>query len=149
MSTITIENSGPEITATNYWDTELNSHGKLYLSTNAGAFRLLLPQGFEREVKEMATAKLVVISRGPWPAQKLTDALEILFDDGTDDPYCLHLSVESADRLPLDEDAQGEWSLTCWKAPARAGYAPVKCLTRPARYRRVKKLPYLKPWSDT
>jgi hypothetical protein len=34
----------------------------------------------------MRTAREVIISRGPWPAQRRTNAIEILFDDGSASP---------------------------------------------------------------
>lgn len=40
---ITISNDGQKIVSTNYWDTEHAKRGFLYLSWNAGAGRLLLP----------------------------------------------------------------------------------------------------------
>jgi hypothetical protein len=43
MTTIHVENHGPLITATNYWDSELAREGKLWCSVNAGAIRVLLP----------------------------------------------------------------------------------------------------------
>ncbi|MDX9788933.1 MAG: hypothetical protein RBT11_19320 [Desulfobacterales bacterium] len=41
MNLIQISNDGPEILSTNYWETEHAKKGFLYMSINAGAFRLL------------------------------------------------------------------------------------------------------------
>ena len=144
MQTITISNHGPLITASNYWQSDLARAGKLFLSTNAGAFRLLIPPAHGNIVAELRTGKHVIVSRGPWPSEQLPDAVEILFDDGSDNPFALHLSPESLDRMPLDTDAGKEWLFTVWTAPRRNG-PPHKALERPAYYRRVDALPCLLP----
>jgi hypothetical protein len=48
---ITITNNGPEIEKTNYFDTNCAKEGKLYLSWNAGAARLLIPECSDRYFK--------------------------------------------------------------------------------------------------
>ena len=84
-----IQNNGQLILASNYWNSDYARAGKVYLSVNAGAFRLLLPDLFTSELADMRTALEVFISRGPWPAQRCSDAIELLFDDWTDNPYAL------------------------------------------------------------
>lgn len=88
----------------------------------------------------------VIISRGPWPEQGKQDVIEILFEDGTDNPYAIHLSSESLDRMPLDsdQDRHGQpprWKLTVW---TRTG----KALELPCRYRRAKQIPCFMPWAN-
>lgn len=144
MEFIRIDNDGPLIVSTNYWETDLATAGNVYLSLNAGSFRLLIPPGVEPSLADMRTGKLVVFSRGPWPSQRLDDAIEVLFDDDTDDPFAFHLSLTSCDRVPLDSDAAKEWRFTAWTQPRRG--VVHQALERPARYRRVASLPYLKPW---
>lgn len=143
---LTIANHGPLILSSDYWGSEYDRAGVLYLSINAGAFRLLLPAGWEREVDEMRSAKLAVVSRGPWPTQRRSDAIEILFDDGSDNPYAIHMDIRQCDRLPLDSEQAAQWVLSVWTAPRRG--KPHKALERPAQYRRVDKLPCLEPWTN-
>lgn len=143
---VTIHNHGPLIVSTNFWETEYATVGKFYVSINGGAFRLLVPPSQEPAIAEMTTAKVVVLSRGPWPAQHRDDAVEILFDDRTENPFALHLTVESFDHLPLDSDAGREWLFTAWTAPRRG--RPHKALERPCWYRRVERIPCLKPWKE-
>lgn len=138
-----IENDGPRIVATNYWDLPAARAGKVLVSINAGAFRVLLPPALEPALADMATARECVVSRGPWPGAGLRDALEILFDDGSDSPYALHLAPESFDRLPTAENAGLAWILSAWTQPRRG--VPHKALERPCYYRIVDCLPYLKP----
>lgn len=141
-----VENHGPLILATNFWDLPEAKLGKVLVSLNAGAFRILLPASAEPTLDDMRTAKECIVSRGPWPAQGLPDAMEILFDDGTDGPFALHLSPQSFDRLPIDDDAAKEWILSVWTRPRRG--RPHKALERPCWYRRVPSIPWLKPKGD-
>jgi len=39
-----IQNDGPEVISTNYWQTAHSRRGYLYLSFNAGALRVLVPE---------------------------------------------------------------------------------------------------------
>jgi hypothetical protein len=142
-----VENDGPRILSTNYWGSDLERAGKLYVSLNAGAFRVLVPATMEFGVSEMATGKGVAVSRGPWPVMRLPDAFEVLWDDGTPDPFALHLSPESFDSLPAPGDVGGEWVCTVWTHP-RGDDRPRLVLKRPCRYRLSKRLPDLRPWNE-
>jgi hypothetical protein len=140
---LTISNHGPLITRTNYWDLPAARAGKILVSLNAGAFRLLIPELLEPALPDMMTAKECLVSRGPWPAQGLPDAFEILFDDRTADPYAIHLTPQSFDRLPGDADIATPWVLSAWTRPRRG--KPHKAFERPCWYRRVPSIPWLQP----
>lgn len=144
MNLITIENNEAEIISTNYWQTEHAIRGLLYLSINAGTLRLLLPEQWTADISDMKTAKVVIISRGPWPAQGKSDALELLFEDETDSPYMMHISAEQVDRMPRDTDRDRHGQPPRWKFSAwtQAG----KVFELPCRYRLVKYLPWMKAW---
>lgn len=137
-----IHNSGPLILSTNYWEHDMEREGLAYLSINDRALRLLLPRQLEEVIPDMATGKLVIASR---PRNPGPYAIELLFEDGTDSPYCVHLGAGQIDRLPLPED-DGREDLTCtvWIQPRRG--EPHEALRRPAAYRVVPRLPWLKPW---
>jgi hypothetical protein len=143
-----VANHGPLIMATNFWKLPAAAAGKFLVSVKVGAFRLLVPASQTAVVSQFATAKGVAVSRGPWPAQRLADGVEIFFDDATSDSFALHLTVESFDRLPLDSDAAGAWILTVWTKPRREGLPPHQALERPCRYRQVAKIPDLRPWEQ-
>ena len=102
MATIIVENDGPIIVNTNYWESEHATAGYAYLTINAGCYRLLMPPGQDQLIQEITTTGVtaVVISRGKWTDQGNRDALEIMFEDGTKSPIALHMSLESVDRLP-------------------------------------------------
>jgi hypothetical protein len=142
VDTLRIENEGPEISATNYFESEYARRGSFYLTLNAGAFRLLVPPVHESAVAEFRTAREVIVSRGPWPAEGRKDALEILFDDHTDNPFSLHFGAEQVDRFPTAEDATGEWVFSAW---VRGKAGPTRAYQTKCYYRIVPSLPYLKP----
>jgi hypothetical protein len=142
-----IKSHGPLILSSNFWDLPEAKLGKLLVSCNAGAFRVLVPVAAEVYLDDMRTAKGCAVSRGPWSAQGLSDAFEILFDDGTTDPFALHLAPESfVDTFPTAQNTAGEWVLSCWTRPRRG--RPHKALERPCRYRIAVRIPYLRPWSE-
>ncbi len=138
MKLFQVENAGPEILSTNYFETEHAALGYIFLSVNAGAFRLLLPPTLEVQLAEMKTGRIVVISRGRWRER---DALEIMFDDGSRDPYCLHLGIEQVDRLPSRaDDGRDDLLFSVWTS------GPRKVWECRCAYRMVATLPCLEPW---
>lgn len=146
---LVIESDGPLIKATNYWDTPQCAAGKLVLSINAGAFRLLLPSQFEAAITpDMAPAREVIVSRGPWPGKGLADAFEVLFDDGSRNPFALHVTPQAfAGPVPDTASAGQWWVFSVWTRPRRG--VPHKALERPCWYRLVPILPCLKPREET
>ncbi|THF64330.1 hypothetical protein [Pseudothauera rhizosphaerae] len=138
---ITIENDGPHLVRTNYWDSAPAQRGYCYLSWNAGCGRLLLPDAMAGDVREMQPAQYVIVSRGPWAGQGGREGIELLFEDRSDSPYCLHLSVEQSDRLLPDADQGGNFSVAVW---TRAGLQ----ITLPGKYRHVAAIPCLDPWVE-
>lgn len=134
-----IRNNGREIVETDYWRSERAARGYVYLSINAGAFRLLVPKILEKEIKEMQTAKEVIISRGPWSQGGRDDALELLFEDGSDEPYSMHIVKEQVDRMPSSSDDGREFVFSIWTEEGKE--AEFVC-----KYREVNRLPYLKSW---
>lgn len=134
---IQIQNNGPEIKSTNYWDLEHAKKGYFFLSINAGVFRLLIPDSQFEQIIEMMKAECVIISRGPWPEQEKADALEIMFEDKSDSPYAIWIVPEQCDRLPLDSDVGKQKIFSAW---TRSG----KAFEIPCYYRRVKQLPWMK-----
>jgi hypothetical protein len=78
MANLLIENNGPLILSTNYWESDLDRAGMLYCSINSGAFRLLLPRGWEDAINEMRTGSIVAISRGPHQPSGLELSLNCL-----------------------------------------------------------------------
>src|SRR5205823_54879 len=63
---------------------------------------MLLPPARYGELAEMRTGKYCILSRGPWPAAQREEAIEIMWEDGSESPYALHLTPESFDLLPAE-----------------------------------------------
>lgn len=87
---LTIGNDGQYLTSTNFWEHELNAAGKYYFSINAGALRILIPDGLEHLVNEMRTAQSVELE-----LERERDIINIWFVDGTETPFCLSASLNS------------------------------------------------------
>jgi hypothetical protein len=134
-----IGNNGQSISSTNYWDSEPAKSGFCFLSWNANAARLLVPDTFESAISEMRSAKYVIVSRGPWPEQSRREALELLFEDESDSPYCMTLCPEQTDRVLPKKDQGGGFVFSVWM---RTG----EMLRLPGKYRVVKTIPCLAPW---
>ena len=137
---ITISNRGQAIEDTNYWDHPNAQAGYFYLSWTAGAARLLVPDNQKLSVREMRSAKYVIVSRGPWHDQGGREAVELLFEDESDCPYCLHLVAEQCDKLIPAAEQGGGFVMTVW---TRGGLK----LRLPAKYRMVDAIPCMKEWS--
>jgi len=134
-----IRSNGQDILETNYWFTPHARRGLFYLSWNPGTARLLVPAAVDAQLDEMRTAKLVIVSHGRWREHGERDALEILFDDGSDNPFALHLGLEQTDRLPPQTEHGRSLVFTAWTQEGEQ-------LRLPARYRVVVEIPCLQPW---
>ena len=106
---ITVQNHGALILQSNYWESDLAQGGKVFCSVNAGAIRILLPPARYGDLADMRTGKYCILSRGPWPDQGKAEGIEIMWEDGSDSPYALHLTPESFDLLPGEPKAGREW----------------------------------------
>lgn len=133
-------NNGPEIYQTNYWDSSFAQNDLHYLTWNAGVARLLIPDTrVKDDLPDMAAAKEVILSRGPWREHEAQIGWELLFDDRSKSPFCLHLSQEQTD-TSIPQVAEGDaFKITIW---TRNGRELQFC----ARFRRVKAIPCLEPW---
>lgn len=138
---IRVENAGPLITSTNYWQTKMSDSGYYYISPNSGVFRILIPPARSGDIAEMRTAKHVVITIGSHRDDPRYNS-EFLFDDETDEPFVLWFSTGQWERLPAAEDFGKSFELTAWEN--RRGN-PHKVLSRLC-YLRNGELPCIQPW---
>jgi hypothetical protein len=136
-----IQNRGQELLTTNFWDTPMAEAGFFYLSWNAGAGRLLVPDAQRGTIEDMKTAQYVVVSRGFWKDAGRPNSLELMFEDFSDTPFSLCLSEGQMDRLLPKADEGGGFDLVAW---TRKGEA----LRLPGKYRLVERLPCLAPWRE-
>jgi hypothetical protein len=144
MSLFIVRNDGQAIVETNYWSSEVARRGLIWCSVNAGAIRVLLPPEREEFLPDMGAASECILSRGPWPAMKLADAFELLWDDGSDSPFAFHLAPESFDSLPAEPMAGREWQLSVWTERERK---PRMEREWTCHWRRSNQLPDLRPWT--
>lgn len=104
---ITIINNGPAIVSTNYWQTEQANTGMCYLSGNAGALRLLVPEAAEGLLQEMRTGTHATIE----PSLHAPGLCwEVVFEDGSETPYSLAIDKRQTDRAMQP----GRCRLTIW-----------------------------------
>jgi hypothetical protein len=136
---IIIANKGQAIESTNFYDSEHAAAGFFFLSWNAGAARLLVPDAQKPALREMKTGKFVVISRGPFETGK--DMLELMFEDHSDSPFCLHIGVDQCDRLIPETEQGGGFLVSVW---TKGGMK----LCLPGKYREVDKIPYMREWIE-
>jgi len=133
-------NKGQLIESTNYFDSENADRGLLYLSWNAGAGRLLVPDSLLSAVREMRDSQYVVVSRGPWVEMNSVPALELLFEDNSNSPFSLILSAGQTNRMLPSRDQGGGFYISVW---TRTGMK----FRHPGRYREVTHLPCLEEWA--
>ncbi len=93
---ISIRNNGQELVYTDYWLAEHAKAGFCYLSANAGALRLLVPEAAEGFLDEMRTGNAVTIENSISNPNKCVD---LVFEDGSTTPFSLSLDREQIDRL--------------------------------------------------
>lgn len=140
---ISTTNHGPLIVSSTYWGSEHEKRGKVYCSVNAGCIRLLVPRRARRLIADCRSGKYAVLSRGPWPQMRLDDAVEIMWEDGSDSPFAMHLSPESFDLLPGEPAPGMEWTISVWDEKKGRPHLAVQ---RRCHWRRVPNLPWLRPW---
>lgn len=118
---IEIQNDGPEILSTNYWQTEHAQHGLLYLTGNGGTWRLLVPPAAGEMIAEMRTGKSVTIEPSIQAPGRCWD---IVFEDGTESPYAVALDKQQVDR----KMEPGKCTLSVWTRAGKAMELP--CVIR-------------------
>jgi hypothetical protein len=141
---IQIENAAQRIIKTDYWDSEYARAGYFYLSWNARAGRLLVPDAQKPALTEMRSARLVIVSSGPIAdprAGGTRPALELLFEDDSDSPYAIHIVEEQTDRKLPETNQGGGFLIAAW---TRGGLKH----SWPGKYREVDELPCLQAWIE-
>ena len=137
---IMLSNDGPLLTESNYWDSKCAAKGTIYFSVNAGAIRILLPDGVSPELLLAAsTAQYAIVS-----LNRKRTAYEVLFEDGTQNPYAVMSDISAWDRLlPQNESGREGIRLLIYTRGCSLS------VELEAKFRVVPSLPYLKPWPDS
>jgi len=143
---ITVSNDGPRLVETNFWNSALNESGKYFVTCNGGAIRLLLPRQREHDVKEMKTARYVIVSRGIWLGH---EAVEFLFEDNSSSPFAIFVTENSCLLMPGRPRKEKEWKLLIYTATDEIDASPHLAAQFRVRWRRVGQLPCLRPWKSS
>lgn len=114
---LTIENSGIAIKQTNFWQTIFAKNGYIFVSTNAGAIRLLIPEQCQSIIDELKAMKKepsvsLIYSKDQSSAER--DQYTFMFDDFTDSPFCISTSHEQWQQKLSDEWLGKEALITLW-----------------------------------
>ena len=133
-----IFNNGHTITHTNFWESQIARKGFFFLSINGGAARLLVPENFQ-SLQNITSCDYIILTRGLWLG---SPSYELLFEDHSDAPYMLHMTYGSYDRLLPASEAGRDFPLLVY---VRGEEHPVIVSRKPARYRFVSQLPWMKP----
>lgn len=139
---IQIANSGQAVKSTNYFDTLAAAGGQFFLSWNAGAGRLLVPDSEKLTVREMRSADYVIVTSGCWSERGGIAAVELLFEDHSDTPFMLTLPACQYDRMLPATDSGSAPYISVW---TRGGQK----LRLPGRLRHGHELPCLMAWEST
>ena len=153
---ITTKNDHEFLIETNYFDSPMGQKGVIYLSCNAGAARLLVPNHHaDTVVNEIKTAEYAIITSGKLAGKP---AIEILFEDHTDTPFSLHILEQACDRHFADR-ANKTFKLLIYISNGLVSneetkpleltpplFVPILVSTYAAKHRYAD-LPCLQPWS--
>jgi hypothetical protein len=138
--TISIDNDGPELVSTNFWGTKYAEAGLYFLSTNAHAFRLLVPPNQEHHIPEMLSGvHEVILTRGMYVGR---DSIEVMFEDHSETPFCIHLETKMADRVWPPSDDGHQVMFMIYTAKGKVGEFS-RCFLR----RTDEPLPYAAPYN--
>lgn len=103
---VVLQNAVQDLAFTNYWDSDQAQAGLFYLSSNAGAWRLLVPDAQAGALTEMSTGRFVEAELEVVEGRR---CVLLWFVDGSRNPFCLLLDrrqvngamVPTATRQPL------------------------------------------------
>ena len=136
-----VENNENLIVSTNYWNSGLSRGGIYFFSVNAGCVRMLMPTtepaGDKLDDSVFETTQYVIISRGIYMG---LDAYEVLFEDGSSNPFAIHAAASQWDRLiPAAESGRTDLAFQVYRNGKMIRHFACK-------YRFVPSLPFMKEW---
>lgn len=126
---IIIHSHRKNIVATNYW-TLPDCKEQFYMSFNAGACRILLPQRFQHYLRDMKTSKQRVITFGEYSPFGDQMAYEVLFDDHSDRPFSMATTLGAVDRYLSDTDHGEVIELSVWLPKSSREPEKARCVFR-------------------
>lgn len=131
---LTIENDGPRIVASNFWD-QPDAVSAMALSVKDDCFRLLISEAKgSLYASEMSAATHVIITRPPrTPCRYSGLMLELMFEDGSAEPCHIFLDEDNLPfcrRLPGPKSVGKKFSFKMYTGPCDC---PTLLLELPAR----------------
>lgn len=147
QDSIWVKNDETRIVSMNFWGSRLEESGRFYVSPNAGEIRVLLPTNFNLgEISQLRrSVDHAVVTKGPIKGASGQVGYEILFEDHSSNPYCLHTSTQAVER-PIKFDTT-ECNLSLWyqKGAARM---PRRLFHTDCYLRQAPQIPYAKSWEE-
>lgn len=115
-----VVNDGPRVAQTDYWSTPHARHGLLYLTINAGAIRLLVPNPTAYMLAELPPiGTRATLARG-------NGIYRLALHDRPADPYVLEIDVRQADRRIPKSDTGRTVPLVWYRQDGRDGVKEVR-----------------------
>lgn len=137
-----MENDGAKLLSTNYFDSKFGKAQLMYLSFNAFAGRLLIPDSHKDQIlSEVKTARHAVLSMGKIydPVKKHWQEMgELMFEDDSSAPFSVMIQRDLIDRTIRRENQESTLTLH-----TRDGASPT---TFKLYIRTVGELPHMLPW---
>jgi len=135
-----VRNDDEKVIETNFWGSPAELQGFYYVTSNAGAFRLLVPDIQNCEIPNILSGKHAVITYG-FHRQTSKFMYEVMFDDDSDNPFALWISPGQFDRcFSIADAASKDRQLIVY----RNGCAEIARM--PVYFREAPVLPCLKRW---
>lgn len=139
---IIVKNNHQDIIETNFWESDFARKGYYYVTSNAGAVRLLIPKDMGSHIREMKTCCEVVVTFG-FHSEYGRRMAEFMFEDRTENPFVLFVSDEQWQHLPTEKDYGRKLVFTAWE---HRRCQPHKIMERELFLREAPDIPFLKHW---
>lgn len=137
---LTINSDGEKIVSSNYWDTSHAQQGLFYLSVNAGAFRLLIPDEWASTMPADFGRRHAIITRGWHEVGEMMHEIMFTRDDSSR-IYHEDLYEDCVDRqFSIEEAASQDRQLILYHRNC------IEMIRMPVFFRAQKYLPCLEPW---
>lgn len=138
---------GGRVASTTYWQTLGARNGMTYLQWSPRGAHLLVPRSCMTHTLDMLICRQVVVSVGRMAEfENCGDVYEVMFDDGSDAPFAIHLVADdssSKDSLDTDQWEPEHGSTRCIEIVAEVGVAS---FVKVCHFREVASLPSRAPW---
>ena len=137
------QNDGERVVETNYFDSLSARMGGTFMTANAGALRLFIPKSIDSCLKDILSARCVVIARGIY-REAMTRMYELMFEDDSESPFAIWIGPKQIGTGEINMTDAASRPRNFYVYTDHGGLTWVK--TFPAYFREAEFLPCLKPW---